>query len=190
MGQAIYRFKINLLFITIIAVIALYILVPIGVAFPINLPENITGFDSLRQWVIILFIYAGIASILPVWMLLQHRDYVNGVQLTIGLLLFYGSIIIVSPTILAPDIIAAIKNGDYSLIIPILFITIACGAISGFHGIVASGTISKQINKETDVRFVGYLGSIGEGSLALGTMIACVAGIGLLSVNSGLNPET
>lgn len=91
---------------------------------------------------------------------------------------------------MAPDIIPAIKNGDYSLIIPILFITIACGAISGFHGIVASGTISKQINKETDVRFVGYLGSIGEGSLALGTMIACVAGIGLLSVNSGLNPET
>ncbi|WP_207935141.1 carbon starvation CstA family protein [Campylobacter volucris] len=190
MGQAIYRFKMNLALVTIIAVVLLYALVPIGVAYPVNLPENVAGLDSLRQWVVILFIYAGIASILPVWMLLQPRDYVNGVQLVIGLMLLYGSIIIVNPTVLAPDIIPAIKAGDYSLIIPVLFITIACGAISGFHGIVASGTTSKQINKESDVRFVGYLGSVGEGSLALGTIIACVAGVGLLSANAGLNPDT
>ncbi|AJC91379.1 carbon starvation protein A [Campylobacter subantarcticus] len=190
MGQAIYRFKMNLALVTIVAVVLLYILVPIGVAYPVNLPENIAGLDSLRQWVVILFIYAGIASILPVWMLLQPRDYVNGVQLVIGLFLLYGSIVIINPTVLAPDIIPAIKAGDYSLIIPVLFITIACGAISGFHGIVASGTTSKQINKEGDVRFVGYLGAVGEGSLALGTIIACVAGVGLLSMNAGLNPET
>ncbi|TXE87637.1 carbon starvation protein A [Campylobacter volucris] len=190
MGQAIYRFKMNLALVTIVSVVLLYILVPIGVAYPVNLPENIAGLDSLRQWVVILFVYAGIASILPVWMLLQPRDYVNGVQLVIGLILLYGSIIIVNPVVLAPDIIPAIKAGDYSLIIPVLFITIACGAISGFHGIVASGTTSKQINKESDVRFVGYLGSVGEGSLALGTIIACVAGVGLLNANAGLNPDT
>lgn len=190
MGQAIYKFKMNLTLVTIVAVIALYALIPVGVAFPVNLPENVGGLDSLRQWVVILFIYAGIASILPVWMLLQPRDYVNGIQLFIGLLLLYGSILIVNPPVLAPDIIPVIKNGDWGVLIPILFITIACGAISGFHGIVASGTTSKQIDKETDVRFVGYLGAVGEGSLALGTIIICVAGVGLLGANAGLNPET
>ncbi|RAX58384.1 carbon starvation protein A [Helicobacter monodelphidis] len=190
MGQAIYRFKMNLTLVTVVAVVLLYVLVPIGVAVPVYLPENVGGLDPLRQWVIILFVYAGIASILPVWMLLQPRDYVNGVQLVIGLALLYGSILIVNPPVLAPDIIPAIKMGDWGMLVPILFITIACGAISGFHGIVASGTTSKQIDKETDVRFVGYLGAVGEGSLALGTIITCVAGIGLLSTNAGLNPET
>ncbi len=190
MGQAIYRFKINLGLVTIVAVVALYALVPVGVAIPISLPENIGGFDALRQWVVILFIYAGIASILPVWMLLQPRDYINGIQLFIGLLLLYGSIVIVNPPVLAPDIIPAIKEGNWGMLVPVLFITIACGAVSGFHGIVASGTTSKQVNKETDVRFVGYLGAVGEGSLALGTIIICVAGVGLLSVNAGLSPET
>ncbi|MDE7217675.1 MAG: carbon starvation protein A [Helicobacter sp.] len=190
MGQAIYKMKMNLTVVTVVGVVALYALVPLGVMIPINLPDNIAGFDPLRQWVAILFIYAAIASILPVWMLLQPRDYVNGVQLVIGLFLLYASILLVNPTVLAPDLIPPIKEGNWGMIIPVLFITIACGAISGFHGIVASGTTSKQVAKETDVRFVGYLGAVGEGSLALGTIIACIAGVGLLSANVGLNPET
>lgn len=187
MGQAIYRFKMNLAIVTVVAVTLLYVLVPVGVAFPVNLPDSVGGLDPLRQWVIILFVYAGIASILPVWMLLQPRDYVNGIQLFIGLLLLYVSILIVNPSIIAPDIIPAIKDGGrWDMIIPILFITVACGAISGFHGIVASGTTSKQVDKEKDVRFVGYLGAVGEGSLALGTIICCVAGVGLLAGNTDM----
>lgn len=190
MGQAIYKLKMNLTLVTVVAVVALYALVPLGVANPVTLPENVAGLDSLRQWIVILFIYAAVASILPVWMLLQPRDYVNGVQLVIGLGLLYISILLVNPPVLAPDMIPAIKEGNWNMVIPILFITIACGAISGFHGIVASGTTSKQVAKETDVRFVGYLGAVGEGSLSLGTIIVCVAGVGLISTNAGLNPET
>lgn len=190
MGQAIYRFKMNLALVTVIAVVALYALVPVGVAIPVSLPESFMGVDSFRQWIVILFVYAGIASVLPVWMLLQPRDYVNGIQLFVGLALLYLSVIIASPSVVAPSVIPAIKEGSWSMIIPILFVTVACGAISGFHGIVSSGTTSKQIDKETDVRFVGYLGAVGEGSLALATIIACVAGVGLLSSHSGLNPDT
>lgn len=187
MGQAIYRFKMNLAIVTIVAVSALYLLVPVGVAFPVNLPESVGGLDPLRQWVVILFVYAAIASILPVWVLLQPRDYVNGIQLFIGLLLLYVSILIVNPTIIAPDFIPAIKDdGRWDMIIPVLFITVACGAISGFHGIVGSGTTSKQVDKERDVRFVGYLGAVGEGSLALGTIICCIAGVGLIAGNTEL----
>lgn len=190
MGQAIYRFKMNLAVVTIVAVVCLYLLVPVGVAFPVNLPESLLGADPVHQWVVILFIYGAIASILPVWMLLQPRDYVNGIQLFIGLVLLYSSILIVNPSILAPAFAEKVAApGGWHTIVPILFITIACGAISGFHGIVSSGTTSKQVNLEKDVRFVGYLGSVGEGSLALGTIIACVAGIGLLAANSGLSAE-
>ncbi|QGM80057.1 carbon starvation protein A [Otariodibacter oris] len=190
MGQAMYRFKMKLVPVTIVAVIALYALVPLGVAFPVSLPDSLFGFSQDAQWVILLYIYAGIASILPVWALLQPRDYVNGIQLFVGLILLYASIIIVHPSISAPSIIPAITDnpGGWQMVIPVLFITVACGAISGFHGIVSSGTTSKQVNKMQDVRFVGYLGSMGEGSLALATIIACVAGLSL--VNADLNIDS
>lgn len=189
MGIAIYRFKLNLGIVTVIGVVALYGLVPLGGVLPISLPDSLGGLNAYQQWVIILFIYAGIASVMPVWLLLQPRDYINGIQLFIGLILLYGSIFIVAPKVVAPELIPAIKeSGGWSILIPVLFITVACGAISGFHGIVSSGTTSKQVDKETDVRFVGYLGAVGEGSLALATIIACIAGLGLL--NADLTPDT
>lgn len=189
MGVAIYKLKMKLAIVSIIGVVTLYALVPIGGAYPIVLPEQVMGLDSYKQWIVILFIYAGIASILPVWLLLQPRDYVNGIQLFIGLILLYTSVLIVAPEVVAPSVIPAIKqDGGWSILIPVLFITVACGAISGFHGIVATGTTSKQVDQYKDVRFVGYLGAVGEGSLALATIIACVAGIGLL--NSNLSIDT
>ena len=189
MGIAIYRFKLNLGIVTLIGVVALYALIPLGSVVPVNLPESLIGLNAYQQWVIILFIYAGIASIMPVWLLLQPRDYINGIQLFIGLILLYGSIFLVAPAVVAPEVIPAItQEGGWKILIPVLFITVACGAISGFHGIVASGTTSKQVDKETDVRFVGYLGALGEGSLALATIIACITGLGL--VNTDLSPET
>jgi carbon starvation protein len=122
-----------------------------------------------------LFIYAAIASLLPVWMLLQPRDFINGMQLLVGLFLLYGAVFFAMPDITAPAFNTQTAMDSPSLI-PLLFVTIACGAVSGFHGIVASGTSSKQLDKETDVRFVGYLGAIGEGSLALITIVA-VSGV-------------
>ena len=123
------------------------------------------------------FVYAAIASMLPVWVLLQPRDFINGMQLFVGLILLYGAVFVFLPDISAPAFNSQLAESTPS-IIPLLFVTIACGAVSGFHGIVASGTSSKQLDKETDARFVGYLGAVGEGSLALITIVT-VSGVAL-----------
>jgi carbon starvation protein len=139
------------------------------------LPATVMGLSAASFWVLVLFLYAGVASVLPVWMLLQPRDYINGLQLFVGLAILYLAIFIASPEIVAPAINMAVPQGTPSMV-PLLFVTIACGAISGFHGIVASGTSAKQLNKEADARFVGYFGAVGEGLLALGAIIAATAG--------------
>lgn len=169
------RKKIPLIPLCIIGVAVLYSTIYIGAGTPISLPNEMFGLSDKANWIIILFIYAAVASLLPVWMLLQPRDFINGMQLLVGLILLYGAVIIVMPDITAPAFNTQTAV-DTPSIIPLLFVTIACGAVSGFHGIVSSGTSSKQLNKETDGRFVGYLGAVGEGCLALITIVA-VSGI-------------
>lgn len=122
-------------------------------------------------WIVILMIYVYIASTLPVWQLLQPRDFINSHQLVVGLAILYLGLIFTNPKITAP---ITNPNADDVSWFPLLFITIACGAISGFHGLVSSGTSSKQLDKETDARFVGYLGAVGEGILALVSIIAVI----------------
>ena len=170
-GQLIYRWKINLLTVSVIGVTALYVSVYVGSTMPLALPESMFGLTANANWIIILFAYAAIASMLPVWALLQPRDYINGLQLFIGLMLLYGAVVLATPDVSAPAF-NDLSGTDAPSIIPLLFVTIACGAVSGFHGIVASGTTSKQLNRETDARFVGYFAAIGEGSLALITIVA------------------
>src|SRR5699024_2722311 len=121
-------------------------------------------------WIIILMVYVYIASTLPVWKLLQPRDFINSHQLVVGLGILYIGLLLTNPTITAP---ATHAVNDVSWF-PLLFITIACGAISGFRGFVSFGTLFKQFNKETDARFVGYLGAVGEGVLALISILAVV----------------
>lgn len=179
-GQCIYRYKMSLPIVSIIGVVALYTLIYLGPMFPVVLPETVMGLPDNAVWIIILFVYAAIASLLPVWMLLQPRDYINGLQLFVGLILLYGAIFIATPNIVAP----AINNNlpaSTPPMLPLLFVTIACGAISGFHGLVATGTTSKQIDKEEDTRFVGYFGAVGEGLLALGAVLAATAGFASLA---------
>ena len=179
-GQLIYRKIIGLLMVTTIGVVALYAMIYAGPMLPLSLPDSIAGFSARESWIVILFAYAAIASLLPVWMLLQPRDYINGIQLFIGLILLYGAVLISGPEIVAPAFNTDVPEGTPSLI-PLLFVTIACGAISGFHGLVSSGTTSKQLDKEPDVRFVGYFGAVGEGSLALAAIIAATAGFATLA---------
>ena len=174
-GQAIYRLKWNLPLVSLVGVAALYALIVLGDRFPVALPETVMGIPDRGVWIILLFVYAFIASLLPVWVLLQPRDYINGLQLFVGLIILYGSFFIVRPEIVAPTLNDAVPEGTPS-IFPLLFVTIACGAVSGFHGIVASGTSAKQLDKETDARFVGYFGAVGEGLLSLGTIVATTAG--------------
>ncbi len=179
-GQLIYRKYIGLITVSIVGVVALYAMIYVGPMFPIELPDMVAGLTDKAQWIILLFVYAAIASLLPVWMLLQPRDYINGLQLFVGLILMYGAVLISGPEIVAPAFNTNVPEGTPSLV-PLLFVTIACGAISGFHGLVASGTTSKQLDKETDLRFVGYFGAVGEGSLALAAIIAATAGFATLA---------
>lgn len=126
---------------------------------------------SFFVWIMILMIYVYIASTLPVWTLLQPRDLINSYQLILGLIILYLGLFITNPEITAP---AANAGADDVSWFPLLFITIACGAISGFHGLVSSGTTAKQLDNETDARFIGYLGAVGEGALALITIVAII----------------
>ncbi|PMR74863.1 carbon starvation CstA family protein [Billgrantia endophytica] len=174
-GQLIYRRKMSLAMVSIVGVIALYTLIGIGPSVPIEMPAQVGGLSGNAVWILILFAYAAIASLLPVWMLLQPRDYINGLQLFVGLLILYGAIVLLNPTLVAPAYNNDVPAGTPSLL-PLLFVTIACGAISGFHGLVSSGTTSKQLNKETDARFVGYFGAVGEGMLALAAILVATAG--------------
>ncbi|HSP31461.1 MAG TPA: carbon starvation CstA family protein, partial [Halomonas sp.] len=174
-GQMIYRRMMSLAVVSVVGVVALYALIGIGPSVPIQMPAEVAGMSGNAIWILILFGYAAIASLLPVWMLLQPRDYINGLQLFIGLLIMYGALVLLNPTLVAPAFNSDVPEGTPSLI-PLLFVTIACGAISGFHGLVSSGTTSKQLNKETDARFVGYFGAVGEGMLALAAILAATAG--------------
>lgn len=178
-GQLIYRRVMSLPVVSVLGVIALYALIFIGPSVPIQMPSEVAGMSGNAVWILILFAYAAIASLLPVWMLLQPRDYINGLQLFIGLLVLYGALVLLNPTLVAPAFNSDVPAGTPSLI-PLLFVTIACGAISGFHGLVSSGTTSKQLNKETDARFVGYFGAVGEGMLALAAILAATAGFATL----------
>jgi len=147
---------------------------------------------SIMTWVIVLLVYSYVASVLPVWTLLQPRDYINSLQLltALGLIvagLFFAAFMGGAPPVEGAErqpleIVAPAFDFDPSeapLIFPFLFITIACGAISGFHCLVSSGTSSKQLEKEPDARFVGYGSMLTEGFLATIVILACVAGLGL-----------
>jgi carbon starvation protein len=179
-GVLIYRVGVPILWPTIVGTIILYAVIYLGELVPVQLPEIVLGLAPGPQWILILFAYALVASLLPVWLLLQPRDYINGIQLFIGLGLLFGAVFIANPTIVAPAFNTNVPEGTPP-IFPLLFVTIACGAISGFHGLVSSGTTSKQLDKETDARFVGYLGSAGEGLLALVVIIAVSAGFSSLT---------
>ena len=125
-------------------------------------------------WIILLLGYALAASILPVWLLLQPRDYLNSLLLYLGLGTAYLGFFLLAPDFAAPAVNT--HPAGAPPIFPFVFIVIACGAVSGFHGLVSSGTTSKQIDKETDAVFVGYGGMVGESLLGLLAVLACTAG--------------
>ncbi|MCW8812217.1 MAG: carbon starvation protein A [Chlorobium sp.] len=162
-GIAIYRFKIPLWIATTIGVVLLFLCIPAGNLFPIQL-------DGLT-WQFILFGYIFIASTVPVWILLQPRDYLNSFFLYA--LMFGGmvGILFAAPSINIPAF-NSFSLDKVGYLFPALFVTVACGAISGFHSIVGSGTTAKQLNKESDGRIIGYGGMLIEGMLAVLSLIA------------------
>ena len=180
MGYLIYKKKMDILIPSLIALALLYFFVWVGTKAPVDFTEVMPAQDAKNLWIILLFIYSAIASLLPVWTLLQPRDYINSHQLIVGLGLLFLGIFVAQPIVDAPALRSFSEPGVPSLF-PLLFVTVACGAISGFHGLVASGTSSKQLEHLSDARMVGYGGMIGEGTLALATTVAAVAGISLVT---------
>ncbi len=182
LGWLVYRKGMGrrLLALDIGAILAMYVTVVIGYFMPLVMP-TVFGMPPTGVWTVILLVYAFIASGLPVTTLLQPRDYINAWELAVamgmmilGVLVsgFMGRLHLVAPAF------QAAPKGAPSLW-PFLFITIACGAISGFHALVSSGTSSKQVAKETDAQFVGYGSMLMESALAVLVIIACCAGIGI-----------
>lgn len=160
---------------------------PIELALPLEPGTRAAQvFNPTVVWTIILLAYCAVASVLPVWLLLQPRDYVNSLQLLVALALLVVGLFLAGLsgtadlTTSAPALVAAdqLPLGTPP-IWPFLFITIACGAISGFHCLVSSGTSSKQLRKETDAQFVGYGSMLLEGALAVIVILACCAGTGM-----------
>jgi len=170
------RRRARLLWPSLAALVALYAMVLVGVHVPVSLAA-VVGSPAHEHmvWVVFLLVYSLVASLLPVWVLLQPRDYINSHQLIVGLAALVLGIFVAHPVITAPAFAAA--PADAPPWFPFLFVTIACGAISGFHGLVSSGTTSKQLACATDARMIGYGGMIGEGMLALIATLAVSAGI-------------
>ena len=164
---------------SIIALLILYFFVWVGNKYPFDLKAFGVSNDSAKvMWILFLLTYSAIASALPVWLLLQPRDFINSHQLIVGLALLFGGVLVAHPDFDAP--ILRTETTGAPPIFPVLFVTVACGAISGFHGMVASGTTSKQVNKLGDAKLIGYGAMLGEGALALAATLAAVAGIALV----------
>lgn len=184
----------NMLLPCILALLAMYLSVYFGNSGLLTSFNSLLSEWSIITWVIVLLIYCYIASVLPVWTLLQPRDFINSLQLlsSIGLVMLglivagiFGGQPTTSDARTSLEIIAPVARvGQNSpegapWIFPFLFITIACGAISGFHCLVSSGTTSKQISSEKDAQFIGFGSMLTEGFLAVLVILACVAGLGL-----------
>jgi len=194
LGWAVYKKSANITLSTIVAVTAMYLTVGLGAYIEsvrpglFTLPE-FSWLPATGLWVIILLIYAWVASTLPVTTLLQPRDYINAWQMFIAMGLLVGGTVVASLSgnlpLVAPAVNLDLPAGTPP-IWPFMFVIIACGAISGFHSLVASGTSSKQVSKETDCQFIGYGSMLLEGFLATLVLVCVAAGIGMaLKLDNG-----
>jgi len=176
-GWAVYVKKAPLVPATF-AVIALNLgLIYYGYHHPLAMPETgILGLPPLNLWFLILMFYAGLASIMPVNLLLQPRDYIATFNLYFAMLIGFMAIIFVRPVMNAPALVTALseKQGP---VWPMLFVLVACGAVSGFHSLVSSGTTSKQLSDERDGKAIAFGGMLLEGCLAVMTLVMVGSGL-------------
>ena len=179
-GFFVYRKHAPLVVSTIAGVVVLFVAIALGLKFPIQ-----GSFSTVAFWRAIVFIYCAIASVTPVWILLQPRDYLNSFLLYSMIGAAAIGIIFSNPAVnLTP--FAGFKVGN-SFLFPTLFITVACGAVSGFHSLISSGTTAKQLDNEKSAKMVGFGAMLIECLLAVISLI-CVASVsanGVTSVATG-----
>lgn len=176
LGWWVYVRKGDIFWPSILAVALMYVFVWVGALVPVELSSlGLQGSGPLVLWIIIIMIYALVASLLPVQVLLQPRDFINSHQLMIAGGLLFAGVVWVHPPVMAPAL--QLEPAGAPPIIPFLFVIMACGAISGFHCLVSSGTSSKQCENERDAQFISYGSMLMEGGLATLAVIACTAGL-------------
>ncbi len=170
-GYLVYKKGLSILLGSIIFVPLLFFFIWIGIYFPLDL-SSILGISSgitFKIWIVILLIYVFLASILPVWLLLQPRDYLNSYLLYVMLIVCFIGIFFTAPEFNMPAFVGwdSSSIGHDIDLVPMLFVTVACGACSGFHALVSSGTTSKQLNNESKILPISYGSMLVEGILAL-----------------------
>jgi len=177
LGWCIYKKNFNLKVASLIAVLAVILNIYIGFQIPLSLPEEgVIGFSPLIFWFIVLMIYAGIASILPVQILLQPRDYLSTYILFGSMALAILGLLWVGPDLNTPAWRGAMSEGQ-GPVWPMLFVLVACGAVSGFHSLVAGGTTSKQLANEMQGKIISYGGMLTEGVVAVVTVLLVGGGL-------------
>lgn len=162
-----YKKKGNLLVGSIVAIVLMYFTIWLGLYLPLSLTN--------QTWLVIIMIYVFFASTMPVQRLLQPRDYINALELGVAMVLLVVGIIVRPLPIVAPAVIPSPAGAPPMF--PFLFITIACGAISGFHSLVSSGTSAKQLDKEPSALAVGYGAMLLEAALATLVILAVTTGV-------------
>ena len=177
LGWCLYKKSYNLQLVSLIAVLTIVLNIYIGFQIPVPLPEmGVMGFSPLIFWFVILMIYAGVASILPVQTLLQPRDYLSTYILFGSMALAILGLIWVGPELNTPPFRGAMSEVQ-GPVWPMLFVLVACGAVSGFHSLVEGGTTSKQLASEMQGKSIGYGGMLTEGVVAVVTVLLVGGGL-------------
>ncbi|WNY27705.1 carbon starvation protein A [Methanolapillus ohkumae] len=176
MGLFVYKFNPKSVVSTVVAIVLICLCMAVGLTFPVYLTET--------TWIYIVFIYIFIASVTPIWILLQPRDYLNSFLLLAMMAAAFVGILISNPEIQLPAYSGFIVNGQF--LFPMLFVTVACGAVSGFHSLICSGTTSKQIDNERDILPISFGAMLAEVLLAITAIIA----VGAISMGGVLPSGT
>lgn len=172
-GWLVHRRGMRWLPLTAVGFVLMLVAVWAGMRWPLFGLDRV-AWPGQPAWIWILLVYAFAASVLPVWSLLQARDFLNSLLLYLGMGLAYLGLFVAAPSFAAPAVRLHPEGAPSFL--PFVFIVIACGAASGFHSLVSSGTTAKQLDREPDARFIGYGGMIGESLLGLLAVLATTAG--------------
>lgn len=187
MGLAINTLRMNEPLVLALGVVGAYALLWVGFDVPVSLPASWGSQMTLAFWCTTIALYCLLASISPIWLILQPRDFISSIKLFVGMGLGFLGILIIHPTISAP-----FHQGGFVSegrpIWPILFIIVACGAISGFHSLVSTGTSSRQLMRESAGKSVAFGGMIVEGALAVMVIMVVAAGLHWGTAPSGTSP--
>lgn len=188
LGLALERWRIPELIASPLAVFLAYFLIWVGYHLPLSLPSFLGEQGVMAVWLVVLAAYCLLASVAPMWLLLKPRDFISGIKLAVGMLLGFAAILVVQPAINAPFHEGVLVSHGKPLW-PILFILVACGAISGFHAIVSTGTTARQLDRESDGRPIAFGGMLMEGALALLVIMVVSAGLKWGEAPAGLGAE-